>query len=98
MFFRLIVNLDWIIFQKETIKSNIENLKEAFRPKNIPKILRSIVKSKGEEGWSNLTDIEERPELYPIIRTLEENDLIIRRRITQFKLKNGLTEQVINNY
>ena len=49
---------------------------------------------------SNFRDIKERHELHPIIRILEENHLIIQRRFAQFKLKlkNGLTEQVLNDY
>ena len=37
-------------------------------------------------------------ELFLIIRTLEEKDLIIQRGMTQIKLKNGLTEQVLSEY
>ena len=66
--------------------------------KNVAKILKSILESKDEQGWSNLRDIKEKHDLFPIIRTLEEQDLIIQRRMTQFKLKNGLTEQVLSEY
>ena len=66
-------------------------------PKNIPKILKSILKSKDEQGWSDLV-MEDWLELFPIIRTLEEKDLIIQRGMTQIKLKNGLTEQVLSEY
>ena len=105
VFFMLIFNLDWIDLKKETIKSKLDILGyilgDTGKPKNIPKILKSIYECKNkDEGWSNFRDIKERHELHPIIRILEENHLIIQRRFAQFKLKlkNGLTEQVLNDY
>ena len=99
VFFMLILNLDWIDLKKKSIKSELTNLGAMCKPKNIPKILKSIHECKNkEEGWSNFEDIKEGDELYPILGILEKKDLIIQRRLTQFKLKNGLTEQILNDY
>ena len=95
----LILNLDWINSQEDFIKSKLSIVGASCKPRNITKILKSIYGSqKKATGWSEFDDITLRDELYPIIRILEENDLIIQRRWSQFKLKNGLTERVMKNY
>ena len=53
VFFMLIFNLDWIDLKKETIKSKLDILGyilgDTGKPKNIPKILKSIYECKNKD-------------------------------------------------
>ena len=64
------------------------------------KVLKSIMETKNEKGWSQYPDLTvtniEWSKRFPILLALLENDLIINKEIDQYKLKNGLTEQIVN--
>ena len=67
--------------------------------KNIVKFLKTLFQTKNQDGWSQLPENEieniEWNEAFEILKAAEGNDIIINRKIDQYKLKNGLAEQVL---
>ena len=57
-----------------------------------------MIESKKNDGWTNLFTTKALKEIWSIRLELEKEDLIVLRGKVQAKLKNGLTEQVINDY
>ena len=62
---------------------------------DIEKNLKSILNGKNQTGWTNVGKIKNLKSFNASGRILLQNDLIIRRRRVEFKLKNGLTEEII---
>ena len=58
-------------------------------------ILKQILDGKKQTGWTDEEKITNLKSFNSSRRILLENDLIIRRRRVEFKLKNGLTEEII---
>ena len=67
---------------------------------DVPKILKYILENKDQvTGWTILDqDNEITRKLDFCSKILLENDLIIQRRMIEYKLKNGLTEEIIRNF
>ena len=97
-FLMLILNLAWINFQKIQIREKLLPLSQTLNKKNLPNLLKSLIESKKNDGWTNLFTTESLIEIWSIRLELEKEDLIVLRGKVQAKLKNGLTEQVINDY
>ena len=97
-FLMLILNLAWINFQKIQIREKLLPLSQTLNKKNLPNLLKSMIESKKNDGWTNLFTTEALIEIWSIRQELEKEDLIVLRGKVQAKLKNGLTEQVINDY
>ena len=97
-FLMLILNLAWINFQKIQIRDKLLPLSQTLNKKNLPNLLKSLIESKKNDGWTNLFTTESLIEIWSIRLELEKEDLIVLRGKVQAKLKNGLTEQVINDY
>lgn len=64
---------------------------------NVDRILKSIVNGKKQTGWTDLKKIKNLESFDEIKGILMEHDLIIGRRLVEYKLKNGLTEEIIMN-
>lgn len=56
------------------------------------------MKGTNNGGWTNVKEIAEIRNFFEISKTLLEYDLIIQKRMGEYRIKNGLTEQVLRNY
>lgn len=89
---------DWVELEKESILLKLMALSNKKNMEGIDKILKSIFEKKNQTtGWTILENIENKEKFEECRKVLLENNLIIQRREAEYKLKNGLTEEIIKN-
>ena len=86
---------DWITLEKESIQDVLRDMRLNQNCEDVNIILKQILDGKKQTGWTDEEKITNLKSFNSSRRILLENDLIIRRRRVEFKLKNGLTEEII---
>ena len=77
---------------------DLMDLRNEKNMEGVDQILKSILEKKNQvTGWTLVENIENKEKFVECRKILLENDLIIQRRKAEYKLKNGLTEEIIRN-
>lgn len=98
IFMMLISKKDWITFEKQSIEMKLTTLMAEKKIEGADKFFKSILEKKNQvTGWTNIKNIENTEKFMDCREILLKQDLIIQRRLGEYKFKNGLTEEIIRN-